>query len=312
MIPDNPKITLRHAGTWTARVFVGLSGLALAIGAVAGPSAEPIEVIPLHYRTAAEVLPLLRPFLASTGTLAGDGYRLIVRTTPENLHELTALLRKIDAQPRLLRITVEQESSTTGSRSDVEINSGGGTDRYRVTAPPQIGDHAGGGTIDNGLRARVYRTEPGSGREDTQQIQVLEGRPAYIDLGRSVPVADSSLVVGGPQPQVLNTLRYRDLTVGFQVVARTAGQQVILKIQPQRATLSPRGGGEIDVQRAQTTVTGTLGKWIELGGAARHSDSSATGVVYQTREFDQDLRRIRVKVELARSSSRDTAGSEPP
>ena len=56
-------------------------------------SAEPVvEVIPLHYRTAEEVIPILQPMLARDGAISGFRGQLVIRTTPENLAEMKRIL----------------------------------------------------------------------------------------------------------------------------------------------------------------------------------------------------------------------------
>ena len=55
--------------------------------AAAWADAEPTvtEVIPLRYRTADEIIPVLRPLLPQDAVLSGLNNKLIVRTTPASM-----------------------------------------------------------------------------------------------------------------------------------------------------------------------------------------------------------------------------------
>lgn len=47
-----------------------------------------LEVIPLKYRTAEQVIPIILPMLAREGGVSGLQNQLVVRTTPANLEEI--------------------------------------------------------------------------------------------------------------------------------------------------------------------------------------------------------------------------------
>src|SRR5258706_7610217 len=68
-----------------------------------------LEVIPLKYRTAEQVMPVLKPLLDKNGSMSGMQNQLIIRTTPANLSDLKQVLASIDTMPRRLVITVRQD-----------------------------------------------------------------------------------------------------------------------------------------------------------------------------------------------------------
>ncbi|HEY9530001.1 MAG TPA: secretin N-terminal domain-containing protein, partial [Burkholderiales bacterium] len=77
---------------------MGRTGLAaiLTCFAVAAAAQQALEIIPLRYRTAEQVLPVLRPLLETGATLTGQRNQLIVRTSSANLAELRQALEAID------------------------------------------------------------------------------------------------------------------------------------------------------------------------------------------------------------------------
>ena len=131
----------------------------------------------------------------------------------------------------------------------------------------------------------------------TQRIQVLEGNAAFIHTGQSVPVGERNVFHGPGGTTIQDSVRYRDVTTGFYVYPRVNGDRVILRISPQKQNLSPEGGGRIDVQTAETTVSGRLGQWIDLGGTSGVSETQGSGITYRTAERDSRYGSIQVKVE---------------
>jgi type II secretory pathway component GspD/PulD (secretin) len=262
-------------------LHVCLLSLLLAISLAWGEESA-IQVVPLQHRTVEEVLPVLRPLLDKDGALSGMNGQLIIRTTPANMQQLKAVLSSIDRAPRRLVITVSQ-----GEQSD-DGNSG-------ASVSGTVG--AGGG-----LRARVYSSSSASQRVSVQQVQVLEGRPALISIGQSLPLTERRVVRDGMTTRIEESTVQRDVSTGFYVLPRLVGDRVTLEISPQRESVSRslgRGGEEvrIDAQRLQTSVSGRLGEWMEIGAAVREQSGQESGVVYRSSGQGGQQGRVRVKVE---------------
>lgn len=261
-----------------------------------------VEVITLKYRTAEQVIPLLRPLLDKSGSMTGMQNQLIVRTSPGNLNELKKILATIDAVPRRLLITVRQDAALDRDRGEAQASG------RIVTGSGSIGVGEGGRFGDSGLRARIDNTRSLSDDRNTQTIQVLEGNSAYINIGQSVPVPKSqvtrSVVNGQVVERVSNSVEYRDAQTGFHVLPRVSGDRVMLEINPQRDTFAtPEQNlppGSVNTQRAATTVAGRLGEWIELGGVSQGVTSQQSMILGSTRETSSDNRRILVKVDEIR------------
>ena len=260
-----------------------------------------VEVITLKYRTAEQILPLLRPMLDKDGTLTGMQNQLIVRTSARNLADLKKILATVDAMPRRLLITVRQDAAVDRDRSVGNVSGRIVTGNGSVT----VGD-AGRG--DSGLRARIDNTRSLNDDRNTQSVQVLEGNSAFINFGQSVAVPQQQVtrtIVGGTVvDRVSSGVEYRDVKSGFYVLPRLSGDMVTLDINPQRDTLAaPEQNlpqGSVNIQRAATTVAGRLGEWIELGGITQSVSNQQSMILGSTRETSSDNRRILVKVEEIR------------
>lgn len=284
----------------------------LCLGLVFGPSpparaaSMQVEVIPLHNRTADEVIPLLRPFLVQGGAMSGTGYKLIVKTTPQNLTEIQQLLKDIDAGLRQLIISVRQGSSSqreqsgASARLDARVGEHG-----RVTAGgdgigPYARDGKGAGAQvhqgDSRAGGRVYSSQSQEDNPAEQHIRVMEGQWANITAGTSFPVIVRQR---NPDGSITATVHYKEATTGFQVLPRVNGNRVTLQIRPTKSSLSRRGGGVVDTQQAATTVSGQLGQWIDIGGVSQSTSSHSSGIAYRNQSSSAQSSDISVKVDLA-------------
>lgn len=248
-------------------------GLLLAAPPLTVADAMRLEVIPLKHRTASQVVPIVKPLVAKGGTVTGMNNQLIIRSTPANISELKHLLKSIDRPARRLLIEVRQDVSgfQTGARQDVSGNSHG--TEYRTLSTLSEGDE-----------------------NNVHVVQTVDGQPAFISTGKSVPLPDQTVVVTGAGAAVQNTIHYRDVTSGFYVIPHVHGDEVTLQIAPQLESAG-HSGGAIDIQHVQSTASGRLGQWIELGGAGHNQTEDSGSTVVSTRRHDAESRSIWVKVE---------------
>lgn len=257
--------------------------LALALAGAAGtPAAESVEIVPLHHRSAESLLPVLRPLVGADAAVTGLGDRLVVRANESDLATILRVVAELDRAPRRLMITVRQDVDGAVFDRREELAAA-----YR-TAP----DGEAGGASAYALHTRSAATEHGE-----QRVQALEGEPAFIAAGQSVPVAERNVYLGPGVPVVQDTVRYRDLSNGFYVVPQLAGDRVTLRISPHRERLDPSGSGRIERGGADTIVSGRLGEWLEIGGSDADYRAGAGARAAHTRVHERTLHTIHVRVD---------------
>ncbi|ADE15851.1 NolW domain protein [Nitrosococcus halophilus Nc 4] len=257
-----------------------LSGLLLGLLLNALPSwsqSEELAILPLKHRIPEEVLPTLRPFLAEGAAIQADNNLIIVRTTQENLEQLKTILAQVDRPLQQLLITVKQLSTREAARF-----------RAHIEIPQS-----------NQSRARIAGTGTRDQRSDTQQVRILEGQAALLQTGQSIPLADRVWLLQGGRLLTQNSIRYRDVVSGFEVLPRTNGNRVTLEIRPYQANLSGQGGGRIGMQTLVTQVSIPFGQWFELGGADGTRQQQGIGTVYGTHSRTEELRHIFIRVDKA-------------
>jgi type II secretory pathway component GspD/PulD (secretin) len=266
-----------------------------------------LEVIPLRYRQAAELLPIVQSLLPRDGSVSAFQGQLVVRTTPANLEEIKRVLASLDTAPRQLVITVRQDTEVERSRSRAEVSGSVGGEHGRVTIPGS-GDTRGGSVVlrdgDDRLRANVLEAG-GSGHDRSEQsVRVMEGREAFVRIGESMPVRERQVqrtVIGGRVvEQVVEGPQYRDAASGFYVLPRVSGDRVTLDLSSQRESLARQPGGRVNVQSLVTTVSGRLGEWMEIGGAGQDASEQQSALLGRSSSASRDNRRVLIKVDEVR------------
>ena len=278
--------------TMPACVLCRLALLLCCLVAGGGARADyPIEVIELKARTLDEVLPVVRPLAGGDAVVTGMGNNLIIKASPAQLDAIRKLLAEIDRPPKRLLITVSNQGEDIGSASgyagsaDIKIDQG------------QIGINSPGRPVgDSQARIALHGSESRRSRTASQQVQALEGRPAYISGGTQVPIRERQSYFVNGVPYQSDVTRLQDVSSGFYVVPRLSGEYVSLEIL-QHDDRHAGVGGRIDIQRASTTVRARLGEWVDLGGIDTGGAGSRSGLGYATRNQDLTTQQIRVKVE---------------
>jgi len=236
-----------------------------------------IEVIRLNHRPAFEILPLLAPLLGNSAQLIDNGSNLLVKTSPDKLSEIKAIVSQLDVRQSNLIITVMQSKQTTADELNaaarIQLNN-------PVDDPSRFGGRIGG---------HLYQTQEKNADQNTQTIRTMEGVPAHIKAGNVYPRQSASTFSYTTATELI------EATTGFTVVPRLAGQQVILSVSPWSDKLNNRG--QIETQNAQSTLRINLGEWVELGGVNKNSHSSSSGSFVNTHQVGESRMHILVKVD---------------
>ena len=109
-----------------------------------------------------------------------------------------------------------------------------------------------------------------------QTLRVLEGKEAFIQTGESVPTPERNIVISGAAVSIAEGTRYEEYGTGFYVRPRLAGDSVVLDIIPSRR--ERRGDGSAAVREASTSVSGALGRWIEIATADGQTSHRSSGI----------------------------------
>jgi len=264
-----------------------------------------LEIIPLNHSTTDTVVPVIRPLLAPGGSISGMNNQLIVKTTPDNLVEIKQLLETLDRPLRSLMITVQQGIDRSeylqGGAVSGTIGSGNVTLNNR-TGQPSPGGVVLSGSDSNGnvIQYNGSNTQNNNTSNNTYSVQTLEGEPAYIQTGQSVPVPNRNTVITRNGVVIQDGMEYRDASSGFYVLPRVNGRNVTLMVAPRQSSVNPGRVPTFDIQSVQTTVTGRLGEWIQIGGLDQSSSANRQIPGGSNSRQVDELRSVLIKVEEIR------------
>jgi type II secretory pathway component GspD/PulD (secretin) len=249
----------------------------------AAPS-DPLTTIELKGRSAEEIMPIIRPLLAPQDALSGKDNLLFLRTDQATVSQIRQLLNEIDRPLNNLMITVR-----TGVDMSHEKARAGVKGKIVINDPQQSEVEA---RLD-----KQYRTQ---NRGSIQQLRVIEGQPALINVGQAIPYP-SGQVTYTPHGSYGNYgIEYREAPEGFYVLPRLRGDKVFIEINPRRDRLSPEGGGRIDTTSIHTTVSGQLGEWIRLGGVDDTQQGTQSGILSTGKKKSDEDQEVWVRVDLIR------------
>jgi hypothetical protein len=238
-----------------------------------------MEIITLQNRPAAEIQPALTPLLDATDVVSASGFDLIVKTTPERLESILALIQQLDKRQHNLLISVIQNSHKTADELNAEASVMISSNKIR-------------------MQGMLADTRDISQQHSTQQLRTLEGRAAHIQTGQQRPIEQTTVYDSGyGYPGVSTTTQMQEASSGFAATPRLLGNNdVIIDIAPWSDRFVNSQG--LETQSVQTSLRTKLGEWVELAGSGlnQQSDSNGlNGMNYQTNTRDVH---ILLKVEL--------------
>jgi type II secretory pathway component GspD/PulD (secretin) len=237
---------------------------ALMIGAAHAD--YPLTIIELKHRPPEDLVPLLEPLAGPDGVVTGANSSLFVRASPDRLADIRAALARLDSAARNLLIEVRRRSAADSSSSSfaVSVDEPIGSDgRVRVGPDRQTG-----------VRARTGRRS--DSRDLRQQVRVMDGGQAFINVGSEQPVGYRDVYTGPYGTRVESGIGYVNANNGFFVRPRVSGDRVDVEVSTHSANF--QRGGAIDTGAVDTRVSGRLGEWIPLGASHLSAERQVRGL----------------------------------
>jgi hypothetical protein len=256
---------------WTA--------LALVVAMPAFAERLTMEIIALRHRAVEEAITLIRPLVPRPGVVTGMAGQLVVLTTPANMEQVLAVLNSLDTPPQQFLISVRDNYSAIQSRQSTSAFVQGSRSGTAVTVGQPRKESVSTQITRGAVRVggALSDSESRSNERGDFSIRVLEGRQAFIRIGRSVPVHQVQRTVSGNRSTVTSTTKYQGVGSGFYVRPRMAGDEVMLEIAPQREQFS--ADGSTRSRSAVTALRAPIGQWVSIGGTdvTQESERSTIG-----------------------------------
>ena len=264
--------------------------------------AASLTTIQLQNRPAEEVIPVIEPMLASGDVISGRGFKLFLRASPETLATVREMLDVLDRPAKVLQISVFQGSTRglgeLGLSGRLQIEGGDGS-----VSIGGAGNGSNGGSITYSTDGGSASIEGSSTRQrlsdsPIHQVRVTEGNEAYIETGAQIPYFSGA---GWTLPRgSTGGVQFKKAVTGFYVLPRVNGDRVTLQVSPFKNRQGNTPGGSIETQSASTTITGTLGDWLLIGGVSEELRQAERGTGSTTSTRSRSNNSIWIKADLVR------------
>lgn len=289
--------------------FVLLLLLCLPVMSNADSRQMVTEVIPLGYRSIHEIIPVIRPLVSPAGSVTGLRGQLVVTATPREMTKVREVLAALDKSPARLLISVSRGDNETAARDSASIQGQVGNlsiNKDGVRAGSAAAGHQDANRDYLAVQAKNNR------RSETmniiQQVQVLEGREAYISAGQEIPVRNRGAVAGPGGIYRYDNTEFYPAVTGFYAVPRLRGDEVFLEINSLsrrhdnmkigvNGRSIERGRQPARVSNLSTSVTGRLGEWIMLGNIDGSTVNKQSGIGAASQQLKNSTSQIFLKVE---------------
>ncbi len=243
-----------------------------------------MEFIPLNHQSPQYIVEKIKPFLGDGESVIAGHNEIIISADPTKIDDIQQLVKKLDQAAHRLLILVNRDGKLNEKNEGYQAN---------------IIGHIGTGSRANSSvssRANVYSNNDVSSDKSTEQINVLDGYPAFIASGVSEPTAIVQIQQFGGHSQITTGTQYHDSSKGFYVTPRLSRESVVLEISPWKESPLSKNRTGAKFERLSTVVRGPLNTWIALSGVDETRQQSQSGILGRHYQTTSNRNNIWVKV----------------
>ncbi|MFH1489297.1 MAG: secretin N-terminal domain-containing protein [Pseudomonadota bacterium] len=227
-------------------------------------SAE-MAVIPLKFRRAAEMMPLVKSMLSPQGRAADDGQSnaIVINDDGDHIKEIRAILENFDRPVKQARVRLR--FGRDGSVDSRSLSMEG-----QVSGKGWEISKGGGGRdgIQIGIQDRTKRREG----QSEYFINVASGYWAYILVGKDIPYRERWVTFCRRYGNCPAGVVFQRIETGLEVRPIVLENHANIEILPR---ISHGGRGEdrgiVRFTQASTHLSAPLGKWVAIGGIEKES-----------------------------------------
>jgi hypothetical protein len=228
------------------RIFISIL-LLISLGVFPALAEEQIEIFPLKYRSATEVLKQVKPLLLEGERASAAEKHLVLIASPLTIDAVNQLITLLDRPLRQFLVQIRWIDSVAHTKGGLGYDARSGL----ATMPSQ------GKTVGT------------SGRQSGQQLTVLEGEGALVVTGRDIPYSARWSAWSGKYGKGFSSkTSFQKIRSGFWIIVSSiSDDQLLVDVTPQ---LMAAGQGSmlkpatITLDRLTTQIRTKPGKWLDL------------------------------------------------
>lgn len=247
------------------------------------------KIIDLQHRFAEDILPTIQPLVGSDGTASGMQNHLIIRANPERMIEIEKVISTLDVDRQNIKITVSHQSNLQTNNDNVAVNG-----RKRL-GNVTMGTNKYPRNATDGVQLDIENNQSSMRNNSNQFINVIDGERAFIRVGQSVPYTQEWVSLTRRYASIQHTTEFVDISTGFSVRPRSAGNQIELEITPRIAQLNQNR--YIDFEELSTIVRVNRGEWFDLGEAMQQKDEVSRTILSKQNGGQSQSNALSIRVE---------------
>jgi len=266
-------------------------GMLLPMAVVPGVCRAETVVIPVHYRSVDEVLPIVQGLLSPTGsvTFADRVHALVVTDTAASIQQVRAFLETFDKPLQQVRIRLKFQEKTASQDRAV-------AGRGKISG--QGWSVSTGGKAEDGIEIRADDHKAVL-QQTSEHIPVTtSGSPAYLFTGIEVPYKQQWIDFCRQYASCPETVEFRRIETGMEILPVIVGERANIEITPRISrvqTGDPQG--VIRFTRSSTRLSIPLGQWVEIGGTQQAGNEVLSAIIGSGRGKENSSLSMFLKVE---------------
>lgn len=268
------------------RLLVLLLSLTSSAHVLAQTETMLLETVKLEHKPAGDIIPLIEPFLPENAVVSGEGYKIILKTTAENMPQVKQLITDLDNPLQQLQISVSLNPVVLQQAITAPSSTAASPNQQPATSP----------AITASDTTRIYKTRGLQVAGKIQVVQVLQDRWSMIHTGQAIPMTKRTR---NPDGTVTESISYQQINQGLRIRPHLSGEEVILSIQAFYEAASQNGSGQELYYKSEQQTKAWLGTWISIdattGGRTHLEDNKSL----QNRTSPLTTSLIYLKVDIA-------------
>jgi len=245
----------------------------LCIPVLSGVCRAETAVIPVHYRSAAEVLSIVEGLLSSTGkvTFVDRVHSLVVTDSAESIQNIRTFLKTFDTPPQQVRIRLRFTEKLASRDHRIAGRGRVSGDGWSLST---------GGKTEDGVDIQADARKIRRQQTGEHVIVTTSGSPAYIFTGIDVPYRQHWVDLCRRRAVCIDTVEYRRIETGMEIVPFIVGNRATIEITPRISRVQAGDPeGVVRFTHASTRLSVPLGQWVEIGGTNQAGSEVLSAII---------------------------------
>lgn len=248
------------------KIFVLLLCLLLYVTISPGYSRAETVIIPVQFRSASDLLPILEDLLSRDGTASVDHRTnsLVVRDSAESIENIRIFLLRLDKPAKQVRIRFRFQEVVSTKKRTIAAEGAVSGENWEINT---------GRKKQDGIDVRLKDTKQKQRTKSEFFVQVDSGSSAYILVGQDIPYRKRWIDLSRRYAGFEDSVTFQRIESGMEVRPVIVGDRAHIEITP-RISHTVKGGKRDTIRfaRASTKLSVPLGQWRRIGGIDEESN----------------------------------------